>query len=114
VSALFAGLSNGGVITVAGMLVIAKGVVKTGVIARATWRLLATVTTAAQALRRLIVPVGVGSALMNTTPLVAMLIPAARQLQQTRDVPARELLLPIAHATTLAGSSRSSAPARTC
>jgi hypothetical protein len=114
VPALFAGLSNGGVITVAGMLVIAKGVVKTGVIARATWRLLATVTTAAQALRRLIVPVGVASALMNTTPLVAMLIPAARQLQQTRDVPAPEILLPIAHATTLAGSSRSSAPARTC
>src|SRR5205085_1881751 len=102
VPALFAGLSNGGVITVAGVLVIAKGVVKT--IARATWRLLATVTTAAQALRRLIVPVGVASALMNTTPLVAMLIPAARQLQQTRDVPAREVLLPVAHATTLAGS----------
>jgi di/tricarboxylate transporter len=104
VPALFAGLSNGGVITVAGVLVIAKGVVKTGVIARATWRLLATVTTVAQALRRLIVPVGVASALMNTTPLVAMLIPAARQLQQTRDVPAREVLLPVAHATTLAGS----------
>ena len=50
-------------ITVAAMLVIAKGVVKTGVIARATWRLLATVTTAGQALRRLIVPVGVASAL---------------------------------------------------
>src|SRR5215470_9097041 len=104
VSALFAGLSNGGVITVAGVLVIAKGVVKTGIIARVTWRLLATVTTAAQALRRLIVPVGVASALMNTTPLVAMLIPAARQLQQTRDIPAREVLLPVAHATTLAGS----------
>ncbi len=104
VSALFAGLSNGGVITVAGMLVIAKGVVKTGVIARATWRLLATVTTAAQAMRRLIVPVGVASALMNTTPLVAMLIPASRQLQQTRNIPAREVLLPIAHATTLAGA----------
>jgi di/tricarboxylate transporter len=104
VSALFAGLSNGGVITVAGMLVIAKGIVKTGVIARVTWRLLATVTSAAQALRRLIVPVGIASALMNTTPLVAMLIPAARQLQQTRDVPAREVLLPIAHSTTLVGS----------
>lgn len=104
VSALFAGLSNGGVITVAGMLVVAKGVVKTGIIARATWRLLATVTTAAQAMRRLIVPVGVASALMNTTPLVAMLVPATRQLQQTRDVPAREVLLPIAHATTLVGS----------
>ena len=48
VPALFAGLSNGGVITVAGVLVIAKGVVRTGVIARVTWRLLATVTTAAR------------------------------------------------------------------
>lgn len=104
VPALFAGLSNGGVITVAGVLVIAKGVVKTGVIARVSWRMLATVTTAAQALRRLIAPVGVASALMNTTPPVAMLIPAARQLQQTRAVPAREVLLPVAHATTLAGS----------
>jgi di/tricarboxylate transporter len=104
VSALFAGLSNGGVITVAGMLVIAKGVVKTGAIARVTWLLLATVTSAAQALRRLIVPVGVASALINTTPLVAMLVPAARQLQQTRNIPTREVLLPIAHATTLVGS----------
>ena len=113
VSALFAGLSNGGVITVASMLVIAKGVIKTGAIARVTWRPLETVTSAGQALRRLIVPVGIASALMNTTPLVAMLVPAARQLQQSKDVPARELLLPIAHATTLVGSSRSSVPAPT-
>ena len=33
---LFAGLSNGGVITVGAMLVIAKGVVQTGVVARVT------------------------------------------------------------------------------
>lgn len=101
---LFAGLSNAGVITVAGMLVIAKGVVRTGVIARLTWRLLSTVRTAGQALRRLVAPVGVLSALINTTPIVAMLIPAARELQQSRQIPAREVLLPIAHSTTLAGS----------
>ena len=35
-SALFDGLSNGGVITVAAMLVIAKGVVHTGVVSRLT------------------------------------------------------------------------------
>jgi hypothetical protein len=34
---LFAGLSNGGVITVAAMLVIAKGVMSTGVISRVTF-----------------------------------------------------------------------------
>jgi Na+/H+ antiporter NhaD/arsenite permease-like protein len=35
---------------------------------------------------------------------VALLIPASRQLEQTRRIPAREVLLPIAHVTTLAGS----------
>jgi len=71
-SALFGGLSNGGVITVAAMLVIAKGVIHTGVVSRVAWRLLRTVHTAGQTLRRLIVPVGVISALINTTPIVAM------------------------------------------
>jgi di/tricarboxylate transporter len=33
-----------------------------------------------------------------------MLIPATKQLQQAKHVPARRVLLPIAHATTLAGS----------
>ena len=97
---LFAGLSNGGVITVAAMLVIAKGIMQTGIVTRATWRLLSTVTSARQALRRLLVPVGIASALMNSTPLVAMLIPASKELEQTRNVPAREVLLPIAHVTT--------------
>jgi di/tricarboxylate transporter len=78
--------------------------VQTGIVARATSRLLASVTTVGQALSRLIVPVGVASALINTTPLVAMLIPASKQLEQTNRVPARRVLLPIAHATTLAGS----------
>ncbi|MEI2784653.1 MAG: hypothetical protein V9E82_02975, partial [Candidatus Nanopelagicales bacterium] len=44
------------------------------------------------------------SALINTTPIVAMLIPAVKELQQTRGIPARQVLLPVAHATTLAGS----------
>ncbi|GAA3611862.1 SLC13 family permease [Microlunatus ginsengisoli] len=103
-SALFGGLSNGGVITVGAMLVIAKGVVQTGVVARITRRLLATVHTAQQALRRLAAPVGVASALMNTTPIVAMLIPATKSLEQTRNIPARQVMLPIAHITTLTGS----------
>ena len=101
---LFSGLSNGGVITVGAMLVIAKGVVQTGVVARVTRKLLLTVTSAPQALRRLAAPVGVASGLMNTTPIVAMLIPASKQLEQTRSIPAREMMLPIAHLTTLAGS----------
>jgi di/tricarboxylate transporter len=101
---LLAGLSNAGVITVAAMLVIARGVVQTGVVSRVTWSLLAATRTAQQALRRLLLPVGVASSLMNTTPIVALLISATRELEQTRQIPARSVLLPIAHVTTLAGS----------
>jgi hypothetical protein len=101
---LASGLSNGGVVTVAAMLVIAKGVVRTGIVSRMTRHLLAGVDTARQTMRRLVLPVGVVSSLINTTPLVAMLIPATRELEQTRQVPAREVLLPVTHTTTLAGS----------
>ncbi len=104
-SELFAGLSNGGVITIAAMLVIAKGVFYTGVVSRVTFRLLSGVTSVRRALARLIPPVGVLSALINTTPIMAMLIPATKELEQTNGVPARGVLLPIAHATTLAGSA---------
>src|SRR5262249_25698696 len=101
---LASGLSNAGVITIAGMLVIAKGIVQTGVVSRVSWSLLASTSTAQQVFRRLSLPIGVASALINTTPLVALLIPAARQLEQTKRIPARQVLLPLAHVTTLAGS----------
>ena len=69
------------------MLVIAKGLVQTGIVTRVTFLLLATVTSASQALRRLAAPVGVASALINTTPIVAMLIPASKELEQRKDIP---------------------------
>ena len=102
---LFAGLSNAGVITIAAMLVIAKGVFGTGVVSRVTYRLLSGVTSVGQTLRRLIPPVGLLSALINTTSIMAMLIPAAKELEQQSGVPARGVLLPVTHATTLAGSA---------
>lgn len=104
-SELFAGLSNGGVITIAAMLVIAKGVFYTGVVSRVMYRLLAGADSVRQTLVRLIPPVGVLSGLINTTPIMAMLIPATRELEQQSGIPARGVLLPIAHATTLAGSA---------
>lgn len=102
---LFAGLSNSGVITIAAMLVIAKGVLRTGAVSRVTHLLLSGVRTSGQVLRRLIPSVGVVSALINTTPIVAMLIPATKELEQRSRIPARGILLPVAHATTLAGSA---------
>lgn len=102
---LFAGLSNAGVITIAAMLVIAKGVFGTGVVSRVTYRLLSGVTSVGQALRRLVPPVGLLSSLINTTSIMAMLIPATKELEQQSGVPARGVLLPVTHAATLAGSA---------
>jgi hypothetical protein len=48
------------------MLVIARGVVQTGIVSRATWVLLASTSSAQQVLRRLAFPIGVASALINT------------------------------------------------
>ncbi|MBD0022303.1 hypothetical protein GII33_02505 [Gordonia pseudamarae] len=102
---LLGGLSNSGVVTIAAMLVIAKGVLSTGVVSRVTFRLLSEVSSPTRMLVRLIPPVGVISSLINTTPIVAMLIPATKEVQQRAGIPARSVLLPVAHATTLAGST---------
>jgi di/tricarboxylate transporter len=51
-SELFAGLSNGGVITIAAMLVIAKGVFYTGVVSRVMYRLLSGVDSVRETLVR--------------------------------------------------------------
>ena len=76
---LFAGLSNAGVITVGGMLVIAKGVVQTGVVvADDLARCWPPRRPRSRRCAGSIAPVGVASALMNTTPIVAMLIPATK------------------------------------
>ncbi len=101
---LFSGLSNPGVLTVAAMLVIAKGILHTGVVSRVMARLLSGASSAQQVLRRLMAPLGIASSLINTTPLVALLIPATRELEQNRGIPTRQVLLPIAHITTLAGT----------
>ena len=76
-------------ITIGGMLVLAKGIVQTGVVTGPR-RLLADHPEGSAGVARLMGPVGVASALMNTTPLVAMLIPATRELEQARGIPARE------------------------
>lgn len=102
---LFAGLGNGSVITIAAMLVIAKGVIATGVVSRVTYRLLSGVKTATGALIRLMPPVGVVSSMLSTTPIVAMLVPATKELQQRSGVAAHSVLLPVAHAATLVGSA---------
>ena len=101
---LLSGFSSTGVITVAAMLVVARGVVKTGVVSRVTFRVLAGVTTARSALARLLGPLGIASAFINNTPIVAMSIPAARELEQRVGLSARRIYMPVAFAAAIGGT----------
>ena len=103
-SELLSGLSSTGVVTVAAMLVVAAGVVHTGIVSRATRRILGSASNLQQSLIRLLFPVGFASSLMNNTPIIAMTIPAAQELEQTRGIPARRVLMPIAFAAALGGT----------
>ncbi|MEC7103585.1 MAG: SLC13 family permease [Actinomycetota bacterium] len=103
-SELLSGLSSTGVVTVAAMLVVAAGVVHTGIVSRATRRILGSASNLQQSLIRLLFPVGLASSLMNNTPINAMTIPAAQELEQTRGIPARRVLMPIAFAAALGGT----------
>ncbi len=101
---LLSGLSSSGVVTVAAMLVVAAGVVHTGIVARAARKILGGASGLRQALTRLLFPVGLASSLMNNTPIIAMTIPAAEELEQTKGIPARRVLMPIAFAAALGGT----------
>ena len=105
VSELASGLSNGGVITVAGMLVIAKGVVHTGVVTPGHLAAAQTVDTATAGVRAARGPdrSALGADQHHADRRDAHpRCPRARSRRAT--IPAREVLLPITHATTLAGS----------
>ncbi|VEE15393.1 citrate transporter [Ectopseudomonas mendocina] len=56
------------------------------------------------ALGRMLLPVGILSAFMNNTTVVAMFIPAIQDWSQRLAIPASKLLLPLSYATILGGT----------
>jgi len=101
---LLSGLSSSAVVTIAGMLIVAQGLASTGVVSRFMSLLLKGADSVRSSLARLLPPVGLASSVVNNTPIVALSIPAVRELEQTRGIPARQLLLPLSFAATLGGT----------
>ncbi|MEE8169461.1 MAG: SLC13 family permease [Phycisphaerae bacterium] len=98
-----AGFHNEGMLTVAALFVVAAGLVETGLLARVTRRLLGGVQTGAVALRRVVLPVIGGSAFLNNTTVVAMMMPALLEWSRKRRVAPSRLLLPLSYASVLGG-----------
>src|SRR3974390_3170442 len=75
---LLKGFSNPGVLTVAALFPVAAGMYSTGAISLLSQRLIGHPKTETSANLRILPPMAIGSAFINHTPMVAMVIPVAR------------------------------------
>ena len=99
-----AGLANEGMVTVAILFVVAAGVVETGGVTWISDRLFGRPKSVLQALWRMMFPAAGLSALMNNTPLVAMLIPAVNDWAKQHRIAPSKLMIPLSYAAILGGT----------
>lgn len=99
----FSGFSNSAPITVAALYVVAAGVEKTGALAPLLQRTLGERGRYRQPLLRVLTPTVGASALLNNTPIVAMLIPQVTAWADRRGLSASKFLMPISFAAVLGG-----------
>ena len=102
---LLKGFSNPGVLTVAALFPVAAGMYSTGAISLLSQRLIGTPKSETAANLRILAPVAIGSAFINNTPMVAMMIPVARDLRRQAGLVAPSLLMGISFASILGGNT---------
>jgi di/tricarboxylate transporter len=97
------GFANGTLVALGSLYVVAAALQRTGALARVARFILGEATRVRVALVRLIVPVSIGSAFLNNTPIVAMGIPAVRTWARSRELSAAKLLMPLSYASIFGG-----------
>lgn len=100
----FGGLANEGVLTVAVLFVVVAGVQDTGGIRWIVQNLLGRPASLLRAQVRLTLPVTIASALINNTPVVAMMTPAVTEWARQLKLPESRLFLPLSYAAILGGT----------
>lgn len=98
------GFSNEGMITVAMLYIVAKGVSQTGAAAWVAGSLLGRPKSIGLAQLRLMLPVAGLSSLVNNTPVVAMMIPAVIDWAKRNHFSISQLLIPLSYAAIIGGS----------
>jgi di/tricarboxylate transporter len=99
------GFSNSGLMTVAALFIVAKGVELSDVLRYFIRYVLRQPKTLLDAQLRLLVPVTVLSGFLNNTPIVAMLIPVVESWSRQCQLPISRLMLPLSYAAILGGTS---------
>lgn len=98
-----AGFGNEQLHTVAILFVIAAALRAAGSLGVVTGRLFVTTNSLTSALLRLTIPVSLFSAVLNNTPIVALLIPEVRSWARRCGIAASRLLIPLSFATVAGG-----------
>jgi di/tricarboxylate transporter len=99
-----AGFSNSGIMTVMVLFVVAEGISRTGALDYYMGKILGKPKTIAGAQLRLMVPIGIASAFLNNTPIVAVMIPLTLRWAKNTGLPRQQLLIPLSYATILGGT----------
>lgn len=100
-----AAFSNSAPVTIGAMFILSAALVRTGVIdALAGWTLRVASRRPLLAVALLFGGAGVGSAFMNNTPVVLVLIPVVGELGRALGVPRSRLLIPLSYVAILGGT----------
>ncbi len=98
------GFNNPGVLTIGALFMIAAGMYSTGAISILSDRLIGRPKSVLQAQLKILPSIAFGSAFLNNTPLVAMMIPVIRDLARSCGLNSRKLYIPLSYASILGGT----------
>lgn len=101
---LLSGFSNSGMLTVAALFVVAAGMYSTGAVSRIIDRLVGNPGTTLSAQTRILPAMAAGSAFLNNTPLVAMMIPVIRDMAKLGSLSLRQMFIPLSFASIMGGA----------
>lgn len=99
-----AGFSNSGVLTIGALFMVAAGMYSTGAISLLSERLIGRPKSILGAQLKILPPIAFGSAFLNNTPLVAMMIPVIRDLCRSTGLSKAKLYIPLSFASILGGT----------
>ena len=102
---LLLGFANSGVITVGALFIVAAGMYSTGAITLLADKLIGFPKSLREAQLRILPGIALGSAFLNNTPLVAMMIPVVRDISRATRISVSKLLIPLSYASILGGAA---------
>ena len=98
-----AGFANPGVLTIGALFMVAAGMYSTGAISLLSEKVIGRPKTTLGAQMKILPPIAVGSAFLNNTPLVAMMIPVIGDLCRSTGLSKGKLYIPLSFVSILGG-----------